>query len=234
MTDQKVALITAAGKGLGAACARELHHSGYRLVLMSPSEHVVKLANELDAKHLQGSVTDLSALQQLVGVAMSEYGRIDGVVNNTGHAAKGDLLKLTDQQWTEGFELLFLNVVRMSRLVIPIMSTQGGGSIVNISTFGAIEPMLDFPISSAIRAGLAGYVKMFSQQYGPMNIRMNNVLPGYIDSYEVNSSIVDNIPLHRPGKTEEIAKTVKFLLSEDSGYISGQSITVDGGLTKSI
>ena len=134
MTDQKVALITAAGKGMGAACANELHHSGYRLVLMSPSENVVKLANELDAKHLQGSVTDLSALQQLVGVAMSEYGRIDGVVNNTGHAAKGDLLKLTDQQWTEGFELLFLNVVRMSRLVAPIMSTQGGGSIVNIST----------------------------------------------------------------------------------------------------
>ncbi|MCZ6693274.1 MAG: SDR family oxidoreductase, partial [Bacteroidetes bacterium] len=108
------------------------------------------------------------------------------------------------------------------------------GSIVNISTFGAIEPTLDFPISSAIRAGLAGYVKMFSQQYGPMDIRMNNVLPGYIDSYEVNSSMVDNIPLQRPGKTAEIAKTVKFLLSEDSGYISGQSITVDGGLTKSI
>jgi len=234
MTDNKVALITAAGKGMGAACARELHHSGYRLVLMSPSENVVKLAHELGAVYLQGSVTDLSALQCLVELAMSEYGRIDGVVNNTGHAAKGDLLKLTDQQWAEGFELLFLNVVRMSRLVVPIMSTQGGGSIVNISTFGAIEPSLDFPISSAIRAGLAGYVKMFSQQYGPMDIRMNNVLPGYIDSYEVNSSMVDNIPLQRPGKTAEIAKTVKFLLSEDSGYISGQSITVDGGLTKSI
>ncbi len=230
----KVALVTAASSGMGEAIARKLHAQGYKLVVMSASERIMPLAEELGVKYLRGSVTNLDDLRQLVALAQTSCGRIDVVVNNTGHPPKGDLLKITDEEWLAGMELVLLNVIRMARLVTPIMQNLGGGSIINISTFAALEPSLQFPVSSTLRAALASYTKLFADKYGPDNIRMNNILPGFINSYPVAGEIVSQIPLKRPGTVAEIAESVAFLASGKAGYITGQNIKVDGGLGRSV
>jgi NAD(P)-dependent dehydrogenase (short-subunit alcohol dehydrogenase family) len=230
----KVAIITAASKGMGAAIARKFKADGYELVLMSSSEQIVPIATELEAKYVQGSVTDLSDLKKLVELAQTSYGRVDIVVNNTGHPPKGDLLEISDEDWQQGLEIVLLNVTRMAQLVVPIMQEAGQGSIINISTYFAYEPSVAYPVSSAMRAALGSYCKMFADRYGEENIRMNNVLPGFIDSYPVDGATVAKIPLKRAGTVEEIASTVAFLASEEAGYITGQNIKVDGGLGRSV
>lgn len=230
----KVALITAASRGIGAACAAELAARDYRVVLMSRSEDIHSFAQELGGLALQGSSDNVYDLQKLVALAMDKHGRIDAVVNNTGHPKKGPLLELSDADWHAGLDLLLLNVVRMARLVTPIMQAQGGGAIVNISTFAAVEPSARFPISATLRAALAGFTKIYADEVAKSSIRINNVLPGYVDSILQNDETIAQIPLGRQAKREEIAKTVAFLLSDDAGYITGQNIRVDGGITRSL
>jgi NAD(P)-dependent dehydrogenase (short-subunit alcohol dehydrogenase family) len=230
----KVAIITAASKGMGAAIARKLHSEGYQLMLMSSSEAIIPIAEELKAEYMQGSVAELSDLKKLVELTMTAFGRIDIVVNNTGHPPKGDLLDISDEDWQHGLELVLLNVTRMAQLVVPIMKQAGQGSIVNISTYFALEPSVAYPVSSAMRAALGSYCKMFADRYGEENIRMNNVLPGFINSYPVDGATVAKIPLKRAGTVEEIANTVAFLASDEAGYITGQNIKVDGGLGRSV
>lgn len=232
--ERRSAIITAASRGIGAACARELSECGFSLCLMSRTDAVKELASELGAQAVVGSVANPDDLQNLVSLALDSYGRVDAVVNNTGHPARGDLLELADTDWEEGFNLVFLNVVRIARLVGPIMRAQGSGSIVNISTFGAVEPSLSFPISSALRAGLAAFTKLFADQMGEVGVRMNNVLPGFVDSYEVSEDIRKTISMRREASVTEIAKTVAFLISDDASYITGQNIRVDGGLCRSL
>ncbi|MDF1482264.1 SDR family oxidoreductase [Extensimonas sp. H3M7-6] len=229
----KVAIVTAASQGMGAACARALAAQGYRLVLMSRSAGATALAKQLGGVGLQGSVTDPADLEKLVALAMNEYGRVDAVVNNTGHAASGDLLALSDADWHAALDLLLLNVVRMARLVTPIFERQGQGAMVNISTYGAHEPTPAYPLSSAIRAALSNFTKMYATRYAAANIRMNNVLPGFIDSFPIGDAVRAMIPMARAGRVEEIATTVAFLLSPGGGYITGQNILVEGGLAKS-
>jgi NAD(P)-dependent dehydrogenase (short-subunit alcohol dehydrogenase family) len=127
-----------------------------------------------------------------------------------------------------------MNVVRLARLVTPIMQKQGQGAIVNISTFAAFEPSLAFPVSSALRAALGSFAKLYADRYAAEGIRMNNLLPGYIESYPVAEGLLESIPMQRAGTVAEIAKTAVFLLSADAGYITGQNIRVDGGITRSV
>ena len=183
---------------------------------------------------LTGSVTEVKDLETLVAKTMGMYGRIDAVVNNTGHPPKGSLLEISDADWHLGLDLTLLNVIRMARLATPIMLEQGGGAFVNISTFAAFEPSLTFPVSSSLRAALGSYAKMYADLYAPHGIRMNNVLPGYIDSYPESEANLRQIPLGRYGRVEEIAGTVRFLLSDEAGYITGQNIRVDGGVTRAV
>ena len=231
---EKVALVTAAGSGMGAACARELAQRGHRVALMSPSGKAGELAEELGGFGLVGSVTEGGDLESLVGEALDRYGHIDGVINSTGHPPSGDILDLTDDEWHEALDLVLLNVVRTARLVTPAMAHQGGGAIVNISTFSAFEPSPTFPLSSSLRAGLAGFTKLYSDRYAAEGIRMNNILPGYMENFEIDEETLHSIPMQRQGSLAEIAKTAAFLLSNDSGYITGQNIRVDGGITRSI
>ena len=231
---EKAAIVTAAGSGMGAACARELASRGYAVALMSPSGKAEALAKELGGLGLTGSVTEEADLQSLVGETLDRYGRIDGVVNSTGHPASGEILELTDEQWHDTLDLVLLNVVRMARLVTPAMRRQGGGAFVNISTFSAFEPSPAFPLSSSLRAALAGFTKLFADRYAAEGIRMNNILPGFIESFGIDDETRESIPMRRQGSVTEIAKTAAFLLSEDAGYVTGQNIRVDGGLTRSV
>ena len=181
-----------------------------------------------------GSVADTTDLSRLVDTAVDTYGRVDAVVNNTGHPPKGDLLDIGDEDWHAGLDLLLLNVIRMARLVTPIMASQGGGAIVNVSTSSAYAPSLSSPVSSVLRAGLGGFAKMYADRYGPDGIRMNNVLPGFMDSYPSSEENIARIPLGRYGKVEELAAAIAFLLSADGTYLTGQNIRVDGGLARSV
>jgi NAD(P)-dependent dehydrogenase (short-subunit alcohol dehydrogenase family) len=182
LSEQAIAIVTAASQGMGAAIARELAERGYALALMSRGPEVLELASELDSIGVQGSVTEPDDLRRLVDAALGRCGRIDAVINNTGHPASGDLLSIDDDEWHAGLDLLLLNVVRMCRLVTPVMLNHGGGSIVNISTFAAFEPSASFPVSSSLRAALGSFAKLYADRYARHNIRMNNVLPGYVDT----------------------------------------------------
>lgn len=234
MAEGKVAIITAAGRGMGAAIAVELKARGYRLALMSPSGGAEGLAHALGVTGLTGSVTNQSDLERLVEATLEAYGRIDAVVNNTGHPPKGPLLEISDADWHTGLDLVLLNVVRMARLVTPVMEKQGAGAILNISTYAAVEPEAEFPISSSLRAALSAFAKLYADRYAKAGIRMNNLLPGFIDSYPEEKVRRDAIPTGRYGRVAEIAKAAAFLVSDDASYLTGQNIRVDGGLTRSI
>jgi NAD(P)-dependent dehydrogenase (short-subunit alcohol dehydrogenase family) len=230
----RAAIITGAGRGMGAACARELAERGWKLGLLSPSGSAETLASSLGGIGVKGSVEKADDLERLVKTTADKYGRIDGVVVSLGAPPKGDLLQISDADWLRGAEMIVLSVVRLARLVTPIMQRQKSGSIVNISTFAAFEPDPAFPVSSTYRAGLGSFAKLYADRYAADGIRMNNILPGYIDSAVAKAEIVQRIPMRRYGRVQEIARTAAFLLSDDAGYITGQNLRVDGGLTRSV
>jgi NAD(P)-dependent dehydrogenase (short-subunit alcohol dehydrogenase family) len=234
MALDKVAIVTAAGRGMGAAIALELKSRGWRLALMSPSGAAEALAHALGAVGITGSVTKPEDLQRIVDATLEAHGRIDAVVNNTGHPPSGPLIEIPDADWHAGLDLVLLNVVRMARLVTPHMERQGSGAFVNISTYAAVEPASAFPVSSSLRAALGAFAKLYADRYAKAGIRMNNLLPGFIDSYPVDEAKTGGIPMGRYGKVAEVAKTVAFLLSDDASYLTGQNIRLDGGLTRSI
>ncbi len=232
---KKVALITAGGSGMGADAARRLAADGFQVSILSSSGKGEALAEELGGVGVTGSNQSNDDLQKLVGVAMSRWGRIDVLVNSAGHGPRAPVLELTDEDWHKGMDVYFMNAVRPTRLVTPIMQSQGGGSIINISTFAAFEPDPVFPTSGVFRAGLAAFTKLFSDKYAADNIRMNNILPGFIDSLPEKEEFRARIPMGRYGKSyDEIASVVSLLASDGGGYITGQNIRVDGGITRSV
>lgn len=230
----KVALITAGGSGMGAAAARRLAEDGFRVAILSSSGKGEALANDLGGIGVTGSNQSNDDLKRLVDAATGAWGRIDVLVNSAGHGPRAPVLDLTDEDWHKGMEVYFLNVVRPTRLVTPIMAAQKSGVIVNISTFAAFEPDPVFPTSGVFRAGLAAFTKLFADRYAGDNIRMNNVLPGFIDSLPEKEEFRSRIPMGRYGHEGEIAATVAFLASDGAGYITGQNIRVDGGITRSV
>ena len=235
MTDQKVAIVTAGGSGMGADSARKLAADGFKVAILSASGKGEALGKELGGIGVTGSNQSNADLQRLVDQTMDAFGRVDVLVNSAGHGPRAPVLELTDDEWHTGMDVYFMNAVRPTRLVTPIMQKQGGGSIINISTFAAFEPSPVFPTSGVFRAGLAAFTKLFADQYAAENIRMNNVLPGFIDSLPEKEEFRAQIPMGRYGKSlNEIASVVSFLASEGGGYITGQNIRVDGGITRSV
>lgn len=219
---------------MGAAAARRLAGLGWRVAILSSSGRGEALARELGGVGVTGSNLDPDALRRVVDLAVSNFGGIDGVVNSAGHGPKGRTLDLPDEDWHAAMDVYLLNVVRVARLVAPIMRSRGGGAIVNISSFAAVEPDRAFPTSSVMRAGLSAFTRLFADEFAASNIRMNNILPGFVDTFPEQEEYVRRIPLGRYASVDEIADTIAFLLSDGAKYITGQNIRVDGGVTRSL
>ncbi|HUS56289.1 MAG TPA: SDR family oxidoreductase [Thermohalobaculum sp.] len=234
MATQRVAIITGGGSGMGAGAARKLAANGFHVAILSSSGKGEALGKELNGIGVTGSNQSNDDLKRLIDATMEKWGRVDVLVNSAGHGPRAAVLDLTDEDWHLGMEVYFLNVVRPTRLVTTIMQAQKSGAIINISTFAAFEPDPVFPTSGVFRAGLAAFTKLFADKYAPDNIRMNNVLPGFIDSLPEKQEFRDRIPMGRYGRTEEISDVIAFLASEGGGYITGQNIRVDGGITRSV
>ncbi|TDC85735.1 SDR family oxidoreductase [Actinomadura sp. 7K507] len=237
MTEEnKTALVIAASSGIGAATARELAARGHRVMVMARGEAVDDLAREIGGLAVRGDYTAPGTIESAVERAAGEWGRLDVVVNSAGHGPKGTLEELTDEQLALGFQLYFYNVVRSCRAALPVMRSQGGGAIVNVSSAAPTEPSPRFPTSMVARAAMTTWVKLWSAEVAADGIRVNNVLPGYTvaDPAAVPDEWVANIPMRRPAAFAEVARTVGFLASEHATYITGQNVRVDGGATRSV
>ena len=230
----KVALITAGGSGIGADAARRLAADGFQVGVLSASGKGQALGEALGGFGVTGSNLDEAALRALVEGAVSRWGRVDVLVNSAGHGPKGKLLEILDADWSKGIEMYLMNVIRATRVVTPVMVAGGGGTILNISSFAAVEPSAVFPTSAVARAGLAAFVKLFADEYAGQNVRMNNILPGYIDSLPETEARRVEIPMRRYGRTEEVSAMVSYLASDLAGYVTGQSFRIDGGLVKGL
>ena len=234
MTVDKVAIITAGGSGMGAAAARRLAADGFNVGILSSSGKGEALAAELGGIGVTGSNQSVEDLQRLVDAVVGKWGRIDVLVNSAGHGPRAPILEISDEDWHKGMDTYLLNVIRPTRMVTPYMQRQKGGVIINISTAWAFEPSDLFPTSAVFRSGLAAFSKIFADTYAADNVRINNVLPGWIDSLPATEQRRDSVPLKRYGTPEEIAATIAFLASEGAAYMTGQNIKVDGGLTRSV
>jgi len=231
---KRIAAFIASGSGMGADAAKHLSSKGYNIAIMSSSGKGEKLANQLGGFGYTGNNLSSKDIKDFLNTTLSKFGKIDVLINSAGHGPKGDILEINDDDWIKGMEVYFLNVVRVSRIITPIMQKQKNGSIINISTFAIFEPDASFPTSGVFRSGLAAFTKIYSDKYAKDNIRMNNILPGFIDSLPIKEEFLKRIPLQRYGKVSEISAVVEMLSSDGGAYITGQNIRVDGGITRSV
>ena len=248
MSELKVAIMTGTGQGIGKGCAIEMAKAGYKVSLMSPSNRSVDLAEELGGIGRSGSVLDADDLQALIDDTLGEYGRIDAVVSNMGHGGgvpeaiktvgfdpdfDGPLLELSDELWHESLDMYVLNVVKLARIVTPIMIEQGGGSFVNISSMNAVEPRAPYPMSM-LRGALHSFAKLFGDRYARYNINMNNLMPGFCENVNLSEFARTSIPAQRPALFSEIGQACVFLASDGARYINGQNILSDGGMNRAV
>ena len=231
---KKIALLIAAGSGMGADAAKRLSKDGFKIGIMSSSGKGEQLARKLNGIGFTGSNMNPKDIKKFIDIVIKKWGRIDVLVNSAGHGPKDEILKISDDEWFTGMETYFLNVVRAIRIITPIMKKQKNGSIINISTYAVFEPEKSFPTSGVMRAALSSFTKIYSDKYAKFNIRMNNILPGFIDSLKPKKEFIERVPLKRVGRVKEISSVISLLASKDGSYITGQNIRVDGGVTRSV
>ena len=253
----RVAMVAAASKGLGRAVAEALAREGCRLSICSRSTDNLDEARHTiedgggEVLAVACDVSNPSELERWVEATTATFGSVDILVTNTGGPPAAKFMQLTEEQWRAGVESTLMNVVRLSRLVIPDMQSRKWGRIVNITSLVAKQPLELLTISSTLRAGLSALTKTLADQVARDNILVNAVLPGHIltdrqvhlneiRSKEQGISIDEyakhveqSIPMARFGRPEEIGNAVTFLCSERASYITGVSLQVDGGIIRS-
>jgi 3-oxoacyl-[acyl-carrier protein] reductase len=243
--DGKVALVTGASQGIGYGIAKELAQEGARVAVSSRTrEKIEAAASEIGARGYVHDTLDLDAVPGLLEAVEGDLGPIDILVTTTGRPPRGDPLEFTREQWEAAHRELVIAPIEMIEAVAPGMRERGFGRIVSVSSSAAREPIPSLLLSSAHRPGLLGAFKILAQKLAPDGITVNSILPGRIatdrishlhGSIEKAQEIArDELPARRLGTAEEVAAAAAFLCSERAGYITGQALLVDGGLTGSL
>lgn len=255
----KVAMVAASSKGLGYGIARELAREGALVSIGSRTEVDVFDAAEVLIEETGGEVlahvldvSDPDSIALWVEKTTDAFGGVDMLVVNAGGPPAGNFDQFDDDAWQAAFELTLMSAVRMIRAVLPFMRTAGGGSILTITSSSVKEPIDFLLLSNVMRSGVTSLAKSLSQQLAPENIRVNNLMPGRIDTdrvqaldersararglsaEEIRAANELGIPLRRYGTIEEFGRLGAFLLSDAASYITGQTIAVDGGSIKTV
>jgi 3-oxoacyl-[acyl-carrier protein] reductase len=253
----KVALVAAASKGLGFGVARAMAGEGAKVSICSRDIASVeaaakKLTDETGADVLASAcdVTKADSITAWVETTVAKWGVVDALLVNAGGPPGGLLLDMTEEQWHAAFELTLMSSVRMIRAAVPHMTN--GGAILTITSSSIKEPIERLGLSTVMRSGVAGLVKTLADELAGKNIRVNNLIPGRIDTdrvaqldaaaatrqnlsiEEVRSQSVSKIPLKRLGTIDEFGAAAAFLLSPAAQYITGATLRVDGGQMRSI
>jgi 3-oxoacyl-[acyl-carrier protein] reductase len=255
----KVALVTAASKGLGRAIATELVREGARVVISSrDEENLSQTADEIreetgaEVEYRVADLTNAEDIEGLISLAVERFGGIDVLVNNTGGPPAGAFEDIDDESWQVAFEQILLSLIRCVRGVLPLMRERGGGRIVNVASTSVKQPIENLTLSNTFRTGLAGLAKNLSTELAPDGILVNTLGPGRIATArsesmdasqaesrgvsieEVRGEFEARIPLGRYGTPEEFARVAAFLASPANSYVTGQAILVDGGMVRAL
>lgn len=255
--NRPVAIVTGASGGLGSATARALQIEGYRLVLMSRSG-CQDIAAETGGIGVAGSVLSDTDIDRTVQTALDAFGRVDAAVFGAGRHSevmKGhnvptpppatrdsfsydpdyqrEIFDIPWPAWHDDYEMMVVAPMRLAKAVLPHLGVNGCGSFVAISGIEAGQPRLPFTLGPT-RLALHGFIKLLADRYGPEGIRFNAVAPGMMESAktEFHPEWAGTVPLGRVGRNEEVGRTIAFLISEASSYITGQCLTVDGGVNR--
>jgi NAD(P)-dependent dehydrogenase (short-subunit alcohol dehydrogenase family) len=245
--DGKVALITGGGTGIGAACARVFAQEGAAVVITGRRKNVLEtVVKEIEktkgrALAVAGSVTDEGHAQAAVVQAARSYGKLDILVNNAGAGAFGKFLHETDEAtWNEMLAINLTGTYRMIKAAVPEMIKAGGGSIVNVSSVASLVGIPMVAAYSASKGGMDALTRCVAVDYAQQKIRCNSVCPGLVDTpmasglienKEALAQIMTAYPLGRPGTSEEVAKLILYLASDESTWMTGSVIPLDGGMT---
>jgi 3-oxoacyl-[acyl-carrier protein] reductase len=254
--DDKVALVTAASKGLGKASAMELAREGARIVMCARSDVLESAAAEIreqtgaEILAVRADVTVPEDVDRLVQTTVDAFGRVDVLILNAGGPPPGNFLDLTPQDWSDAVQLTLMSAVHLCYAVVPHMLERGSGSIVAIESISVKQPVDNLILSNAIRMAVIGMLKSMANELGPRGIRINSVNPTFTwtdrvkqllatraDLNDTNMEqeaalVTTTIPLRRMGKAEEFGRTVAWLASPASAFIHGHALMFDGGATK--
>ena len=240
----KVAMITGATRGIGKQIALTLANEGYNIVLnyRTENDELKQLKNEIESKKVkcltvQGDVTNFEDCKQMIESAIKEFGKVDVLVNNAGITKDMLLARMKEEDFKQVIDVNLVGTFNMTKNVISYMMKARNGKIINISSVVGIAGNAGQTNYSASKAGIIGFTKSLAKEVASRNILVNAVAPGFIETnmtdvlkQEVKDEIAKNIPLKRMGTPQDVANVVKFLASEDSSYITGQVISVDGGM----
>jgi 3-oxoacyl-[acyl-carrier protein] reductase len=239
----RTAIVCGASAGMGLAIAEALSREGANVAMLARRREVLQReADRLGALAVRGDVTNAADLKRLVDRTLEAFGGIDILVNNSGGPPRTRALELDDDAIERAVELLLLSAVRLTNLCLPHLERSGRGRIINIESSTVREPIDNLVLSNAVRPGVIGWAKTLAREVGPQKITVNSIAPGRIDTERLaeafeqrsRSEVIEEIPLKRLGKPEEIADAVCFLASDRAGYVTGTVIPVDGGLLRSI
>ncbi|MGH7331843.1 MAG: SDR family oxidoreductase [Candidatus Rokuibacteriota bacterium] len=255
----KIAMVSGASKGIGRAVAEKLAAEGTSLSLCARSEARLRaVAGEIETKHgvacvaCRADLTQAEDIQNWVRATLARFGGVDILVNNAGAAQGGSFLSLADQTWLDSWQLKLFGYIRVAREVFPHLVRRGGGRIVNVIGIAGVQPMENYMIGGAANAALLNFTKALADEGAPHRILVTGVNPGPIRTErwqgilsrwgaakgvspeEAERDILRGVPLRRAGEADEVANLVAFLASDLSGYITGTTIAVDGGMTRTI